>query len=183
MLVDSLFKEQGGDSVMHVARFYRHCDGYPDAFGMDICSALARASRNPFLNNRNWAQHFLAALCSKGIDIEMEPPDGPDAFSHSDIEYAYRVTGVTDLSGGKVGMDGTDDVSVAIYEVGFNQCGRMYDELRDPIFEGNWKGLARWLADNTGWSEWLDDPNLGKDDPETWDLVREAAKAPRVEGA
>lgn len=60
-----------------IATFYRHWDGYPSCHAIDIANSLIVASRTKpehidfsgasvergILNNRNWCQHFLKAMC------------------------------------------------------------------------------------------------------------------------
>ena len=68
-----------------IATFYRHYDGYPSCHAIDIASSLVVASRTKpehidfsgasverdILNNRNWCQHFLKAMCMADVDIEF----------------------------------------------------------------------------------------------------------------
>lgn len=64
-----------------IATFYRHWDGYPSCHAIDIANSLVVASRTKpeqhidfsgasvernILNNRNWCQHFLKAMCMRG---------------------------------------------------------------------------------------------------------------------
>lgn len=61
-----------------IATFYRHYDGYPSCHAIDIANSFVVASRTKpeqhidfsgasvernILNNRNWCQHFLKAMC------------------------------------------------------------------------------------------------------------------------
>ena len=64
-----------------IATFYRHWDGYPSCHAIDIANSLVVASRTKpehidfsgasverdILNNRNWCQHFLKAMCMADI--------------------------------------------------------------------------------------------------------------------
>lgn len=66
-----------------IATFYRHYDGYPSCHAIDIANSLVVASRTKpehidfsgasvergILNNRNWCQHFLKAMCMADADI------------------------------------------------------------------------------------------------------------------
>lgn len=66
-----------------IATFYRHYDGYPSCHAVDIANSLIVASRTKpehidfsgasverdILNNRNWCQHFLKAMCMADADI------------------------------------------------------------------------------------------------------------------
>lgn len=69
-----------------IATFYRHYDGYPSCHAIDIANSLVVASRTKpeqhidfsgasvernILNNRNWCQHFLKAMCMADADIEF----------------------------------------------------------------------------------------------------------------
>ena len=69
-----------------IATFYRHWDGYPSCHAIDIANSLVVASRTKpeqhidfsgasvernILNNRNWCQHFLKAMCMADADIEF----------------------------------------------------------------------------------------------------------------
>lgn len=68
-----------------IATFYRHYDGYPSCHAVDIANSLIVASRTKpehidfsgasverdILNNRNWCQHFLKAMCMADADIEF----------------------------------------------------------------------------------------------------------------
>ena len=184
LLVKSVFDWGDARDESHVARFYRHLDGYPEGFGMDICSALAEASMNPLLNNRNWAQHFLAALLSKRMDVEIEPPDGKLAFCHTDIEYAYVVTGTQDYTGGKESAKSLENVTVDVYRVRWGvDVGDMYEGLRDPIFHGGWRDMARWLCSETSWGDFISSPNFKPRDAAVWDAVRGAALGDGGKGA
>ena len=66
-----------------IATFYRHWDGYPSCHAIDIANSLVVASRTKpeqhidfsgasvernILNNRNWCQHFLKAMCMVDAD-------------------------------------------------------------------------------------------------------------------
>lgn len=90
-----------------IAKIYRHWDGNPGTCGKDIANAALVASRTtpnrhgiPQLNNRNWAQHFLAAFCVCDQDIEFIDMDA-DIYS----DYTYVITGEYDDFGGKIGID------------------------------------------------------------------------------
>ena len=96
-----------------IATFYRHCDGYPSCHAIDIANSLVVASRTKpehidlsgasvemdILNNRNWCQHFLKAMCMADADIEFIGEDDVPSAS-----YTYVVTGAYDNFGGKVGI-------------------------------------------------------------------------------
>lgn len=103
-----ILKNRYGDgSEVEVARFYRHWDGYPSGTGVDIADALVCAARNahgdPQRTNRNWAQHFLRALCV--VDAEIELVDEEHICGG---EYAYVVVGDYDDFGGKSSLSESD---------------------------------------------------------------------------
>lgn len=92
-----------------IATFYRHYDGYPSCHAVDIANSLIVASRTKpehidfsgasverdILNNRNWCQHFLKAMCMADADIEFIGEDNVPSAS-----YTYVVTGAYDNFGG-----------------------------------------------------------------------------------
>ena len=93
-----------------IATFYRHWDGYPSCHAIDIANSLVVASRTKpeqhidfsgasvernILNNRNWCQHFLKAMCMADADIEFIGEDNVPSAS-----YTYVVTGAYDNYGG-----------------------------------------------------------------------------------
>lgn len=96
-----------------IATFYRHWDGYPSCHAIDIANSLVVASRTKpehidfsgasvergILNNRNWCQHFLKAMCMADADIEFIGEDNVPSAS-----YTYVVTGAYDNFGGKVSI-------------------------------------------------------------------------------
>lgn len=102
-----------------IATFYRHLDGYPSCHAIDIANSLVVASRTKpehidylgesmerdILNNRNWCQHFLKAMCMADADIEFIGEDNVPSAS-----YTYVVTGAYDNFGGKVGITSYDDL-------------------------------------------------------------------------
>ena len=102
-----------------IATFYRHWDGYPSCHAIDIANSLVVASRTKpeqhidfsgasvernILNNRNWCQHFLKAMCMVDADIEFIGEDNVPSAS-----YTYVVTGAYDNFGGKdsIGAEST----------------------------------------------------------------------------
>lgn len=104
-----------------IATFYRHYDGYPSCHAIDIASSLVVASRSKpehidfsgasverdILNNRNWCQHFLKAMCMADADIEFIGEDNVPSAS-----YTYVVTGAYDNFGGKVSIGAEEYVIV-----------------------------------------------------------------------
>lgn len=91
-----------------IATFYRHYDGYPSCHAIDIANSLVVASRTKpeqhidfsgasvernILNNRNWCQHFLKAMCMADADIEFIGEDNVPSASYTLVCYntGYRV--------------------------------------------------------------------------------------------
>lgn len=130
-----------------IATFYRHWDGYPSCHAIDIANSLVVASRTKpeqhidfsgasvernILNNRNWCQHFLKAMCMADADIEFIGEDNVPSAS-----YTYVVTGAYDNFGGKVSIGAEEYLSrinIKVYEG---------DENGNLVFEG---GAAECLA-------------------------------------
>ena len=130
-----------------IATFYRHLDGYPSCHAIDIANSLVVASRTKpeqhidfsgasverdILNNRNWCQHFLKAMCMADADIEFIGEDNVPSAS-----YTYVVTGAYDNFGGKVSIGAEEYLSrinIKVYEG---------DENGNLVFEG---GAAECLA-------------------------------------
>lgn len=125
-----------GNDVIHeyeALRIYRHCDGYPEGMGMDIAEACKSADEWHDRNNRNWAQPFLAALFASDADMEVCAPDE----EHGDIEFLYVVTGVRDVSWGKVGVP-YYGLEISVYEPDWDQtCEEAMKG--EPIFTGGWR--------------------------------------------
>lgn len=130
-----------------IATFYRHYDGYPSCHAIDIANSLVVASRTKpeqhidfsgasvernILNNRNWCQHFLKAMCMVDADIEFIGEDNVPSAS-----YTYVVTGAYDNFGGKDSIGAEEYLSrinIKVYEG---------DENGNLVFEG---GAAECLA-------------------------------------
>lgn len=129
-----------------IATFYRHWDGYPSCHAIDIANSLIVASRTKpehidfsgasvergILNNRNWCQHFLKAMCMADADIEFIGEDNVPSAS-----YTYVVTGAYDNFGGKEILGAEEYLSrinIKVYEG---------DENGNLVFEG---GAAECLA-------------------------------------
>lgn len=129
-----------------IATFYRHWDGYPSCHAIVIANSLIVASRikpehidfsgasveRGILNNRNWCQHFLKAMCMADADIEFIGEDNVPSAS-----YTYVVTGAYDNFGGKEILGAEEYLSrinIKVYEG---------DENGNLVFEG---GAAECLA-------------------------------------
>lgn len=135
------------DSEEGIATFYRHWDGYPSCHAIDIANSLVVASQTKpeqhidfsgasvernILNNRNWCQHFLKAMCMVDADIEFIGEDNVPSAS-----YTYVVTGAYDNFGGKDSIGAEEYLSrinIKVYEG---------DENGNLVFEG---GAAECLA-------------------------------------
>lgn len=133
-----------------IATFYRHWDGYPSCHAIDIANSLVVASRTKpeqhidfsgasvernILNNRNWCQHFLKAMCMVDADIEFIGEDNVPSAS-----YTYVVTGAYDNFGGKDSIGAEEYLSrinIKVYEG---------DENGNLVFEAEplnvWHGLT-----------------------------------------
>ena len=117
-----------------IATFYRHYDGYPSCHAVDIANSLIVASRTKpehidfsgasverdILNNRNWCQHFLKAMCMADADIEFIGEDNVPSAS-----YTYVVTGAYDNFGGKVSIGAEEYLSRINFKV--------YEEMKTGI--------------------------------------------------
>lgn len=157
-IVDSEFKERDWktgeleDSVLHIARFYRHCDGYPEGHGAQVALALGVAEISGECNNRNWAQHFFANLCSMDMDIEFEPVSKAEGgYTHGDLEYLYRIIGKQDYTGGKEYV--CQPVEVEVFSVTHTSVlGDDYSNVLsgEPIFKGGWREMMSWIEGMCG---------------------------------
>ena len=67
--------DMGGERVL---TFYRHCDGYPNGHGLDLCRAIEKAGNDII--------ELLSLL--KFFDIEIEPAN---VAEHGDVEFIYEV--------------------------------------------------------------------------------------------
>ena len=115
-----------------IATFYRHYDGYPSCHAVDIANSPGASVERDILNNRNWCQHFLKAMCMADADIEFIGEDNVPSAS-----YTYVVTGAYDNFGGKVSIGAEEYLSrinIKVYEG---------DENGNLVFEG---GAAECLA-------------------------------------
>lgn len=130
-----------------IATFYRHYDGYPSCHAIDIANSLVVASRTKpehidfsgasverdILNNRNWCQHFLKAMCMADADIEFIGEDNVPSAS-----YTYVVTGAYDNFGGKEILGAEEYLSrinIKVYEG---------DENGNLVFEGGAAECLTW---------------------------------------
>lgn len=66
-----------------VARFYRHCDGYPEGHGADLALAIKHADTKSGYG----CQNILANLLNMECRIEFESA----GTEHGDIEFLYVV--------------------------------------------------------------------------------------------
>lgn len=119
-------RDWNGNEV-EVARFYRHCDGYPDGHGADLALAIKHAD----VEHGYGCQTILANLLNMNCRIEFEKV----GTEHGDIEFLYTVDA----------HDGT----IAVYEVGWDET---YAEClgREPLYKGDADGyLAKYPCSYT----------------------------------
>lgn len=100
----------GGDTV---CKFYRHCDGYPEGHGLELCRAVGKEP-NP-MGILNLMMFF---------DIELEAVTA----EHGDIEYLYEVDMPAPYG---YYPDGRPEPIVRVYDVW----------KRETIFEGTPKDV------------------------------------------
>lgn len=119
-----------GWEVVEVARFYRHCDGYPEGHGLDM--AYCFAGRGEAAKRRDWFQLLFGPLMT-GEGLKGTPHEGwgaptlefePIGTLHGDLEYLYAVTQRKDGS-----------VVIDVWEIGLDEP---YEDAmgREPLFEG-----------------------------------------------
>lgn len=127
---DGLYEFVGTEYV-EIARFYRHCDGYPDGHGlqMAVCFEHAKPDNVP---GRLWFQHYMGAFMTDGghkgtmferwgaPTLEFEPSD----VMHGDLEYLYRLRG--SLKG---------EITITVWAIGWDED---YKKAmgREPLFSG-----------------------------------------------
>lgn len=130
-----------------IAKFYRHCDGYPSGHGADIASALVDAALtkpekymvldkeyvHAVLNNRNWCQHLFKELCKKDIDIEFVNADDK-VYTN----YTYVITGEYANYGGILDIDAEDYLDRINVKVYYG------DEGDYVLFDGSAEEYAEW---------------------------------------
>jgi len=153
----------------HIARFYRHMDGYPEGHGLQMAIALASCSMNEYTNNRNWAQPFLRILCGMDMDIEFEPTSAAlGAWAHGDLDYSYRITGRADYTGGKEDdPDASDNVAIEVFGSWRGADGDAdWMDGEEPIFKGNWRDYVRWIeSEQPGY---ITDLEYDEEKPSAW---------------
>lgn len=127
-------KEVGAERH-ELARFYRHCDGYPEGHGLHMARSFAECDKGN-LNNRNWFQvYFGPFMC--GLHDDWGAPDIEFEWGevvHGDLDYLYTVTAKPDCGAGKHGSDG-ESIEIACYRIGWDES---YETamLREPVFCG-----------------------------------------------
>lgn len=144
-----ILKNSYGDgSEKEIARIYRHWDGNPGNCGKDIATAAIVASRTgknirgySQLNNRNWAQHFLAAFCTLDHDIEFI-----DSDTNIWSDYVYVITGKYDDFGGKTSID----AETYLYRIGI-ECYDSIDSIdkNAPMYLGCVEAFNQWCDEHT----------------------------------
>ena len=130
----------GGDREEELFRFYRHWDGYPDGHGYQMALALAAMQeRGGDFNNRNWAQHALAAVFSMDADLEPETSE----VVHGDLDYLYVLHGEYAGCGGKESVDRLP-VTIGVWRIGNDEA---YGPalMKKPLFEGSPEGYVEWV--------------------------------------
>lgn len=93
----------GDESEAFVAGMYCPTGGAPRLCGKRVAQAARLAALTPgeirygvevpVLNNRNWAQHFLRALCDAGMDLQFLDEKQLDSYI---ADYVYTVVGEYD---------------------------------------------------------------------------------------
>ena len=102
----------GGERVL---TFYRHCDGYPNGHGLDLCNAVIMAGDDVI--------RLLSLM--EIFKIEIEPANVPE---HGDIEFLYEVDYPDPYHGHWA--DGKPDTVIKITNT------RSWSE-RKVVYEGN----------------------------------------------
>lgn len=129
--------EADGTELAEVARFYRHCDGYPEGHGLHMAHSFATLD----CGGMPWFQAYFGPFMTgdgvKGTPfedwgapcLEFEPPTA----THGDLEYLYAVTK-------RHGSYPT----IAVWEIDWDE--RYGDVLaRQPLFEGTAEEYIAWI--------------------------------------
>ena len=106
-------KDWQGNEV-EVARFYRHCDGYPEGHGADLALAIEHAD----IEGGYGCQNILANLLNMNCRIEFEKV----GTEHGDIEFLYIVH--------------ADSGIIDLYESDFD-CDYKETLAKEPLFTGS----------------------------------------------
>lgn len=127
--------ESDGKELAEVARFYRHCDGYPTGHGLHMATSFAATEEHERECGRGWGgdwfqKAFGPFLTGEGLQgtgfegwgaptLEFEPK----GMQHGDLEYLYAVT----KRGGRL--------EIAMWAIGWDED---YDAVMagSPLFEG-----------------------------------------------
>lgn len=126
-----------GTELREVARFYRHCDGYPGGHGLQMATSFANTEGG---ERRDWFQKlfgpFMTGMGLKGTDFEAWGAPTlefePAGSMHGDLEYLYAVT------------KRDKHVEIGVWEIGWDE--RYEDVLaRDPLFEGTPSDYIAWV--------------------------------------
>ena len=129
-----------GTEDVEIARFYRHCDGYPDGHGLNMAYCFENCDKE-HADGRNWFQVYLGAFMT-GQGIEGTPFERWGAphiefeeagFEHGDLEYLYTVKG-----------DSEGKPTIAVYGIGWDEH---YDHAlaAEPLFEGTPADYIAWI--------------------------------------
>ena len=124
--IDRYKKERTEELV----RFYRHCDGYMEAHGVDLADAILESGENEHPSSQ-WAQKVLARLFSKDIHLMLESRE----TEHGDIEFLYIVELVNDWA------SRSSRIEVSVYKVEFDTAYERVQSYTEPIFAGNVQDL------------------------------------------
>ena len=130
--------EADGTELKEVARFYRHCDGYPEGHGLHMAHSFANTDG---AERADWFQKLLGPfMTGEGVKgtpfedwgaptLEFEPPSA----THGDLEYLYCVT------------KRNKRVEIGVWAIGFDE--RYEDVLaRVPEFEGTPEDYIAWIG-------------------------------------
>lgn len=136
---DDGYLERDGTELKEIARFYRHCDGYPDGHGAEMATCFCKTAD---WDGYCWVQKlfgpFMTGMNKEGTEfegwgaprIEFEPPDS----QHGDLEYLYAVT---KYIGGKVEM--------SVWSIGWDE-GYGQAMAKEPLFAGTPPEYLAWIA-------------------------------------
>jgi len=131
---------QVGTELRELARFYRHCDGYPDGHGLHMAHSFANAEG---LTGRDWFQRafgpFMTGEGLNGTDFEAwgapEIEFEPAGTQHGDLEFLYAVT-----------KRMKSEPTIGVWSIGW---GEDYDIAlgREPLFEGTATEYIAWMGE------------------------------------
>lgn len=133
--------EFDGMKDVEIARFYRHCDGYPEGHGLHMAFSFEGCDKER-IDGRNWFQQYMGAFMT-GKNLGGTPFEEWGApriefeevgYEHGDIEYLYTIKG-----------NRKGEVEIAVYKVGWED--RYADVLAgEPMFRGTPAEYIAWLV-------------------------------------